>query len=77
MPWREPIENTVADDVEPPEVYYRQRATAIAYQLQHETPSDPELRARLERELAQWRSAVTSATIKDHWDGGDGDRRLF
>lgn len=59
-------------------VYVRQRIQVLEAQLDGPTPpSDPDLRNRLERQLAWWRNQLEAATIDDHWTSGDGDRRLF
>lgn len=65
------------DDEIDPLTYHRARADQVAYQLRTNPPADPELRARLERDLEHWQRQVDAATVHEHWSSGEGDRRLF
>lgn len=62
---------------EPPAVYYRERTTAIAHQLEHAAPTDPALLERLRRDLAYWERLVAAEGLGGHWEAGEGDRSLF
>lgn len=66
-----------ADAWEPYAVYCDRQATALARRLQADPPTDPALRARLERDVEEWRRQAAAATIDEHWRAGEGDRRLF
>lgn len=64
-------------DEEPPAAHFQRQAAAAEHQLRHDNITDPGIRARLERDLAHWRTALARATIEQHWDTGAGDRPLF
>ncbi len=67
------------DDIEedPPEVYLQRQVSRVADELQHGTITDPSIVARLERDLAYWRTALARTTVEEHWGAGEGDRPLF
>lgn len=62
---------------EPPAEYFQRQAAAAERQLRQDNVTDPGIRARLERDLARWRSLLAAASIEEHWDAGEGDRPLF
>lgn len=66
------------DDLEEPaDVFFRRQVGQLQLLLEHEPPTDPGLRSRLERDLAAAERALAAATIDAHWSSGEGDRKLF
>lgn len=68
-------------DTRPPEVQAAEHAAGqvarLEHQLQHASPTDPTLLARMRRDLALWRRQVEELRRRDLWSDGAGDRRLF
>lgn len=67
------------DDLEeePADVFFRRQVGQLQLLLEHEPPTDPGLRSRLERDLAAAERALAVSTIDQHWASGAGDRTLF
>lgn len=64
-------------DDDPPAEHYRAQIRRLDEQLHRCPPTDPDLRARLERELQQWSQLLAAETRDEHWTAGEGDRPLF
>lgn len=69
-------EEDVAED-EPLEVHCRRQADQLRRRLATAPPTDPELAARLHRDLQHWERLAAAATVEAHWASGEGDRKLF
>lgn len=70
-----PDESPDPDEV-PLEEHLDQQIHALEHRLAKDPPTDPELRARLERDLDLWRRQRKTAAAPD-WGDGRGDRTLF
>lgn len=69
-----PDEAPDVDDITPAEHYAEQLAT-VERQLGGE--QDPERRARLQRDRAEWARLLEAEKRDEHWTAGEGDRTLF
>lgn len=61
---------------EPPDTYYRRLITQTTAAQQHGT-TDPAIADYHARVLAFAHRELDRATITNHWETGEGDRKLF
>lgn len=75
-----PAEGELYDPYQPhpdDEAWFARQERAVAEQLDQHPPSDPALRARLERQRVAWGRMKRAAALSHHFATGEGDRKLF
>lgn len=61
------------DDVD----WFAGQERAIRQRLERDPPTDPQLRAKLERQRDAWGRMKRAAEVTHHFECGEGDRKLF